>query len=81
MTSAKVDKDKCIKCRKCVDICFLNVIVWDEEEDAPFLKYGYDCQVCSECEDLCPCGALLIVPDWKEKHQPRLLAGNYGGDR
>ncbi len=74
MTSLKVDTSKCVKCKTCVDTCFLSIIDWDNEKQIPYLKYGYDCQVCGVCETLCPRGAMLIVPDWAEKHHPRLLA-------
>lgn len=74
MTSASVDKTKCVKCKTCVDSCFLGVIAWDEEHSVPYLKYGNDCQVCGVCETICPTGALWIEADWGAKHKPRLLA-------
>lgn len=74
MTTLIVDEEKCLKCRECADMCFMNCIAWNYEENKPFMKYGYDCQVCSECEDLCRAGALTIVPDWSDKHRPRLLS-------
>ncbi len=74
MTEVKVDTARCIGCRTCLDTCFLSIIEWDDSRNIPYLKYGYDCQVCGVCETLCPAEAMLIVPDWKAKHQPRLLA-------
>lgn len=78
MTRIEVDQLKCIHCGQCVDACFVNAIEWDEAKDEPFMKYGDDCQVCGVCETVCPKEALLVVPDWQAKHNPRLLA--CGGD-
>ena len=74
MTSIRLDADKCVRCKTCVDACFLSCIVWDEAGNCPVLKYGDDCQVCGVCETICPTGALYISPDWPAKHKPRLLA-------
>lgn len=75
MTSIRVDEQKCVRCKTCVDSCFICAIVWDNEKGRPWLKYGYDCQVCGVCETVCHTGALYIQPDWPAKHKPRLLAG------
>ena len=73
MTSVRVDEQKCVRCRTCVDCCFICAMEWDGQLQRPYLKYGDDCQICGVCETLCPAGALYIQPDWQAKHQPRLL--------
>ncbi len=66
--------DDCTGCKLCVDVCFVNAIGWDEKKGVPFLAYPQDCQICVYCEKLCPAEALVIVPDWKSKYNPKTLS-------
>jgi NAD-dependent dihydropyrimidine dehydrogenase PreA subunit len=68
--SIRIDFDACTGCRECVDSCFVDVIRWDEDKDAPFGAYPEDCQVCCVCEKVCPVQAIEIIPDWKSKYIP-----------
>jgi hypothetical protein len=52
---------KCIKCRKCSQICPVNAITW---EDNIFQLDNNICIGCAECITACPTGALKIL--WNE---------------
>ena len=71
----KVDTGKCVHCRTCLDVCFKNVIEWDEERGIPYGKYPLDCQICCICESACPAGAIEVIPDWNQKYYPRYVSG------
>ena len=66
--------ESCTGCKRCVDVCFVNAIAWDEENEKPVLAYPEDCQICVYCEKLCPAKALQIIPDWKSKYNPKTLS-------
>ena len=70
----KVDRQICIRCRQCLDVCYTNVIGWDEKQDIPFAQYPLDCQVCCVCEDACPVHAITVIPDWSQKYYPDYLS-------
>jgi len=58
--TAKVDKDLCISCGRCEEVCAYravkNVIVKDER---PFAEVDHDsCASCSACVSVCPSGAI-----------------------
>ena len=66
--------DLCNGCKICVDACFVDVIRWDKEKGAPIGAYPEDCQFCRLCAVLCPENAIDVIPDWRSKHYPRVLA-------
>lgn len=74
----KVDQSKCTKCRICLDVCFENVIEWDEEDQKPFGRYPLDCQVCCICETACPSKAITLIPDWRKKYYPKPISAQGG---
>ena len=74
MHKLEIDTDRCNGCRTCVDVCFVNAIVWDESKDLPVLKYADDCQICTVCERGCPTRAIEVVPDWPSRYCPRYLS-------
>lgn len=75
----KVDMTKCVHCKVCLDVCFKNVIEWDEEKKIPFGKYPLDCQICCICEAACPQKAIEVIPDWDAKYYPRYVSTLKGG--
>lgn len=48
----KVEKDKCIKCMKCVNNCPSRNIIYDKDKDS--FKFGYQCLMCQKCVMYCP---------------------------
>lgn len=57
----KVDKDKCIKCMKCVNTCpEKNVYVKNDK-----IKFHHHCDMCMRCSFYCPTDAIKIgFLDW-----------------
>ncbi|WIF94197.1 ATP-binding protein [Caminicella sporogenes] len=51
----KVDKDKCIQCKKCVDTCQFNALAMPKDEIILFEKL---CHGCGACSLICPVGAI-----------------------
>ncbi|KXB07450.1 hypothetical protein AKJ51_01355 [candidate division MSBL1 archaeon SCGC-AAA382A20] len=57
----EIDRDNCINCGKCVEICPVNVFEMEEEE--PVIKHAGDCTLCGVCADQCPEDAIEIQMD------------------
>ena len=76
-----MDAGECTGCRTCLDACNVNAIGWDDSVDRPTLAYPEDCQVCSVCEQACPEGALVMVPDWAGRYCPPHLSTVKGWER
>ena len=49
------DKDKCIGCRKCVDFCKFNALIFIKKKPIIFPEI---CHSCGGCELVCPVGAV-----------------------
>ena len=49
------DKDSCIGCRKCVDFCKFNALIFIKEKPIIFPEI---CHSCGGCELVCPAGAV-----------------------
>lgn len=56
--SVITDKDKCIGCQKCVDICPGNLLVLDPQTKKTFIRHPEDCWDCMACVKICPQQAL-----------------------
>jgi NAD-dependent dihydropyrimidine dehydrogenase PreA subunit len=69
-----VDSVQCNGCKKCLDVCFVNAIGWDEIRKRPVLAYPEDCQICACCERACKQEALEIIPDWASRYCPKYLS-------
>ncbi len=54
-----VDAELCQSCAKCLDACPVDVFRLGEDGKA-FPAFVSDCHVCHQCEDDCPCGAILV---------------------
>ncbi|OGX17898.1 MAG: (4Fe-4S)-binding protein [Omnitrophica WOR_2 bacterium RBG_13_44_8b] len=50
--TAFIDKEKCVKCGKCVDVCRFEAI------DGDFTVDGVSCEGCAFCSFACPVGAI-----------------------
>ena len=56
-----VDRDRCIGCDRCIDVCPTRV--FDRGEDGvPVIARHDSCQTCFQCEAWCPTDALFVAP-------------------
>jgi NAD-dependent dihydropyrimidine dehydrogenase PreA subunit len=55
-----VDKEKCTGCRRCYEVCPLDVYSWDEDEGKPVVVYEDECQMCFICQEECPAESVKI---------------------
>ena len=44
--TVKIDYELCTGCKKCYEVCPLDIIAWDKEESKPYLAYPDECQLC-----------------------------------
>ena len=58
----EIDLDLCNKCKLCADVCFVDVIRWDADQERPVVAYPEDCVWCLSCEQACPAEAIEIAP-------------------
>ncbi len=58
--TAEFDYEKCTKCKRCYELCPLDVIAWCEEENRPYVKYPDECQLCFICQIECPVKAVKV---------------------
>ncbi len=61
MSLFNFDKEKCISCGQCVEICTSNLLVLKDSE-YPVMRAGTEerCLKCGHCEAICPGGAIDI---------------------
>lgn len=64
MNEIRIDKEKCVGCKLCYKVCWLDVIRWDEAERKPVAAYPRDCVECNYCEISCPKNAINVVIDY-----------------
>ncbi len=55
---ARLIKDKCIGCKKCIEACKINYLEFDDELKLPLM-----CTHCGMCVKFCPHGCLEILTD------------------
>ncbi len=49
-----INKDKCIRCNKCADICPTDVFYGSKKGEFPVITYPEECQHYNACVDVCP---------------------------
>jgi len=54
----KIDYEKCIRCKKCIEACSYGVLEWFEE--IPVVANPSKCGDCGECQKSCPVEAITI---------------------
>ena len=57
--SIAINKDLCVGCRKCVNVCPGTLISIDDENKA-YIKYEKDCWGCSSCVKECKKRAIAL---------------------
>lgn len=58
-----IDKEKCVECGTCAQICPLDVIRFQKDENGKkkvVVKYPYECWHCRACVKDCPKGAITM---------------------
>jgi len=55
-----MDKDKCIDCQRCEQVCDMGIPVWTQGKDAGHVTALEDCMGCARCVVSCPTDALEI---------------------
>lgn len=58
--AAKIDQALCTGCKKCYDLCPMDVFTWDEETKKPAVAYPEECWFCGICWMECPRRAINI---------------------
>ena len=56
----KIDYHLCIGCKKCIDICPMDVFRLDKVDLKPKIKYPFDCISCFICKYSCPVNAIFV---------------------
>ncbi len=57
--SIAINKNKCIGCKKCLQVCPGSLIKFGEDQKA-YMKYPKDCWGCSSCVKECKQGAICL---------------------
>ena len=56
-----IDKDKCIRCGKCVEACPNDVFFGSKKKEIPVITYPEECQHYNACVHVCPvAGAIRL---------------------
>jgi len=59
----QIDLDACKGCKTCMNVCFVDVIRWDDAEKKPVVAYPEDCVWCLACEAGCPEQCIEVIPN------------------
>lgn len=62
MPIERIDPTLCNGCGVCIDICPMDVIRTDENENKAIIVYSEDCSSCGFCESNCSQDAIYISP-------------------
>lgn len=62
MPKVTINKEKCDKCGKCIEICPIEVFGKDEKGKVVVLKEK-ECIACKACEVQCPKAAIKVEED------------------
>jgi adenylylsulfate reductase subunit B len=60
-TAIRIDYRRCNSCRKCYDLCPMDIFIMDEEIKMPRVAYEEECAFCGVCWMECPKRAIDIV--------------------
>ena len=62
-----LDKNKCIGCGACVEMCPMDVFRMAKKSRYALIQYPVHCQTCYQCELECPAGAIRVNPLRQER--------------
>ncbi len=57
----RIDKEACIDCCECVNVC--PGLVFSHTEEGVKVTHPQECIECRACEDACPTGALTLIEE------------------
>ena len=77
--SIAINKEKCVRCGKCIDVCPGSLIKADENNKA-YIKYPKDCWGCSSCIKECRTGAVSLYLGADIGGRGSRLSVQYEGD-
>lgn len=60
MSVGRLDLNKCIGCRNCINICPMDVFRFAEDANKSVIAYPENCQGCGQCYYYCLGGSLQI---------------------
>ncbi|MBW1799970.1 MAG: 4Fe-4S binding protein [Deltaproteobacteria bacterium] len=49
-----IEKEKCIGCGQCVEICQMDVFFGSRKKEIPLIRYPEECWHCHSCVMACP---------------------------
>ena len=49
-----INKEKCIACGRCVEVCPQDVFWGSKEKEIPVISYAEECWHCNACVQECP---------------------------
>jgi len=55
-----IENEKCSGCKRCYEVCPLDIYAWNEELKRPVVEYEEECQMCFVCQEECPVDAIHI---------------------
>jgi NAD-dependent dihydropyrimidine dehydrogenase PreA subunit len=59
----QINLDSCKGCKMCMNVCFADVIRWNETDEKPIAAYPEDCVWCLACEAACPVQCIEVIPN------------------
>ncbi|OQY02425.1 MAG: ferredoxin [Desulfobacteraceae bacterium 4572_130] len=57
-----IDKEKCVGCEECVDICPVEVFEMGDDEKSEVVN-GEECMGCESCIEVCEEDAIVVEED------------------
>ena len=60
MSVARLDLNACVGCRKCVEVCPMDVFYFSEEAGKSVMAFPEACQSCGQCYLHCVGGSLVM---------------------
>lgn len=60
MPKVKIDPNKCIGCKTCIEVCPMGVFEFDGDKKKAVAKKEGECIACRACEVQCPENAIKV---------------------